>query len=297
MPRRLLVTSNCQTGGIAAALRACFPEDEVTAQPFSPPDDIAAQARLAEALAQADAWIAPLKTIPWLREAPFTAHMAGKTVVQLPLLNFAAFHPDLAYVLDLRSGSWLKPDYQSRLVVRAWQLGVQRSMVPLLFTGKVMQALGYCSGWAQGMADLQAQFANSSLDFASFYLRVKRLGTFMHSHNHPRVEVTTIIGLMAAVCLGASPAQLTQPLLLPDPLLENIVWPVYPPVGQALGVPGSYRWSFNLHHHDLQSYIDLAYANLEASGARPEDLTWAHPDRGPPEDLLDSVLREALRAG
>ncbi len=294
MPRRLLVTSNCQTAGIAAALRACFPQDEVLAEPFSPPGDAAAQARLAEALARCDAWVAPLQTVPWLQQPPFAAPLAGMTVVRLPLLNFSAFHPDLAYVVDLRTGSWLKPDYQSRLVVRAWQLGVPSSRVPLLFTAPVMQALGYFSRWASGMAGLEDQFAGCSLDFASFYLRVKRLGTFMHSDNHPCVEVTTILGQMVAVCLGASAARLPQPLPLPDPLLENIIWPVYPPIAQVLGVPGSYHWSLNHQRYDLPAYIALAYANLDASGARHDELAWAHADRGPPQELLDSVLREAL---
>lgn len=55
MPRHILVTSNCQTAGVAAALRACFPGTEVTARFFHPPHDEAARAALLEVLAPADA--------------------------------------------------------------------------------------------------------------------------------------------------------------------------------------------------------------------------------------------------
>lgn len=230
----------------------------------------------------------------WLTEPPFDQAVAGKALVHLPAVGFDAFHPDLVYVLDRRSGGILKPDYHSRLVIRAWQKGVAADRVPLLFTAPVMRALGYCDRWAAAQAGLRFHFDNSSLDFAGFFLRAKRLGVFMHSINHPTVEVTTLLARMAARQLGAPPEIMHRPLPLPDPLLPFVTWPVHPPIAAALGMAGTDGWSIEGVPYGLPDYVAYAYAGYDACGTAPEDMAWAVPQLGPPPALLDAVMLDAL---
>ncbi len=294
MPRHVLVTTNCQTAGIAATLRACLPGAEVTARFLATPQDAASTEALAALVAQADAWVLPAGHKPWLAEPPFAELVAGKQVVHVPQVGFDAFHPDLVYVRDRRTGGIVKPDYHSRLVIRAWELGVAAERVPLLFTEPVMRALGYCNRWAGAQAALKMHFDASCLDFASFFLAAKRLGVFMHSINHPAVEITTLLGKMVALRLGVPGAVMARPLPLPDPLLPLVVWPVHPPIAHALGVPGSDNWAIGHDSFDLPGYIAYAYAGYAACGASPDDMAWARPELGPPPDVLDAVMLDAL---
>lgn len=106
MGRRILVSGYCQTGGIAAALAALLPGDEVRAQPLPAAADAAA---LAAALDWADTWV-PYMDYAAVAAAPaIAALLPGRRVQPMPQVSFPAFHPDICYLRDRRTGALLVP--------------------------------------------------------------------------------------------------------------------------------------------------------------------------------------------
>jgi hypothetical protein len=294
MSRRILVTSNCQTGGVAAALRHCLPDASVAAMGIRGLSAPEGRARLRVALEACDTWVV-IAGLAALNDPELAAPLAARQVVLIPHFNFRAFHPDIIYLIDRRSGALVEPHYQSRLVVWAWQHGLAPEDVPRLFTEETMRRLGYLSAWGHSESRLRDAFAACGLDFASFFLRLKRLGVFMHTVNHPRMEALVLLGKLLAMQLGAPAATLDREIAVAD-AMDHWRWPIYPPIGYRLGLPHGYHWLLDGVGYDLPGFIDESYRCFETLGLRPTDLD-THPNSVlMPEAELDAILHDQLRA-
>ena len=241
MARKIVVMSNCQTGGLHAALAAMLPEDLVTSLPWLGTEPPGLRAELAEAAV----WVCSIPR----EQAEAIAVEAGVSprIIVVPTIWFPAFHPDQTPILWRRGGEVegaLGP-YHSKICVWGWTHGFDVDAVLGCFTPEVFAGLGYFEAWSHATVALRAIFEPTDIDFASWFLPLGRRGAFMLTNNHPRLDALVQLARLVAEQLGAAPELVRYgwEQVLPDGLLaSSVVWPLYPSVADVLDLPGAYVW-------------------------------------------------------
>ncbi len=240
--RRIVVTSNCQLGGLFAALSAMLPEDDLVAIPDLGGDP----AELLSALPTADVWVssmAPQRARELLTESGATAEL-----ISIPLILFTGFHPDIVHPttvggIELASAVG---GYSSAVVVWGWLNGWSVDQTVASFNPSVLTRLGYMSAWDGGVRLARYVFEQANCDFDGWFLPLVAAGrTFMLTDNHPTVEALIQLARVVAVRLEADHELVSYrwETVIPDGLLStSAVWPVYPPIGACLDLPGAYVW-------------------------------------------------------
>lgn len=285
---QLIVSSNCQTGGIAAALKEIAPSEEVAAVPL-PGHMSESETALVEKLKTADVWISAGQWDLLDRHA-IRDHNPRLRLLKIPVIGFAAFHPDLYYARRRSDDAYTPYHYNSAIGVWCYQHKLPVEKAAQLFNEASYRALGYLDGWAASVKHLKALFAITDLkdDFDRFLLRVKRSGNFMHSVNHPRAEVLAHLGRIIALRLGAGARVLDMEFEVDDGLGQN-VWPMYPEIAASLSLPShGYRWRIHdiIRLNTVADYLTYAYNGYVEQGIGPEDLYIVNGN----DTLLDSVL-------
>lgn len=254
--KRIVVTSNCQLGGLHAALSAMLPDDEVLAVPYAgyePPE-------LAELLPTADVWVSsyhPSEARPILERLGSDAEL-----VSIPLLLFTGFHPDIVHLLA-DDGSEVESavgGYGSAIVAWGWMKGLSAEEIMGRFCPEVFDALGYTTAWEGGVRLARYVFDEANLDFESWFLPlVARGDMFMLTDNHPRIDALVQLARVVARRLGADPDLVAYPweTVIPDGLLAtSTVWPLYPHISHTLDQPGAYVWRcVNGELIDLETFV------------------------------------------
>lgn len=285
--RSVVVTGNCNVGGIVEGLAALLPALEVHGVPaweLETPDQIA---DVVERIGGADAWL----RMPLAENEIIEGQVTAREVLDLPNLVFAAFHPDAIYAVR-GNGEMFRgiTDYHSAIGLWAWRKHVAPDATARLFTPEIMRLLTYDRYWDPSVKAMRADFAQSSLSFPAFWARLKRTGVFMHTINHPNVRTLSLFAKAIAVRLGADDSVWDIPAerYMQD-FLTHIVWPVYPWVGTSLGVDGAFRWK--MEGRVFGSVEDWLEATWVAYGdADRDDLVAPRIDDG----VYDQVLGAAL---
>jgi hypothetical protein len=242
MGRKIVVSSNCQTGGLTAAIAAMLPAD--TAVPCPWVGDDASEHVLREELRDADAWVTAAERG---MGDEFLPNGRSVTVVRVPRILFGAFHPDTIYVAG-PGGEWLESPVarlHSAIVVWGWRNGLGAEQITDLFTTATMQGLGYTSDWNAATERLRSAVEATDIDFPSFFLPLRQGLPFMLSVNHPRISVLIHLARQVARLLGAETDLVEFPWegAISDRLLASgPLWPVYPPIAESLGLRGGYVW-------------------------------------------------------
>lgn len=271
---RIGVLGNCDTGGVSFALRAMLPGHEV--YPFTPPS----------AAAERDAWFAELPTkadVILVNNGVFKAH-AG-TLLQpsldkirrYPNSHFSAFHPDCCYVGVKATNSLIWPAYNSAICIGGYVRGLSQGQVCALYSGDVFEKLGYFDGWDHSVTRMQAEFTECGMDYRPYHLKVKRLGAFMHSMNHPKFEAIVTLARFLAPEYGAAKEAMEMPVAIADGL-AGLDWPLYPEIGEVYGVRGAYRWKLDGTLVDLQTYVSQTFARYAELGLTAEGVFFSHAD-------------------
>jgi hypothetical protein len=238
----VVVSSNCATGGVGAALSGMLPGDTVVPVPWlgemTPVLD--------EVLAVADVWVTSTPG-PSIDAIVRESGRRSLRVIKIPNLVFEAFHPDLTYIPD-PAGGWVKSpadDYNSAIVFWGWKHGLDVEQILARFSAQTCLALGYGDRWGQAVQGMRAHFELSDLSFEPFFLRMRRRSPFMLGVNHPRIDALIELARQVSAILEA-PEDLRRfpwESVLPDALLAaGPVWPVYPAVAAALSLPGGFVW-------------------------------------------------------
>lgn len=241
MARNVVVMSNCQTGGLSAALTQMLPGDHVDATMWlgTPPED------LGRLLDGADVFITSLSR-PEAIEV-LARHGCSARLIVVPSLYFAGFHPDLSQFMLTAGGelTGVAGPYHSRLVVWGWAHGFDAEAIVGWFDSATFRALGYTESWGSDLTILADRFEGTDLSFADWYLPLVRRGAFMLTNNHPRLDALVEMARGVARILGGAPELIAYDwnLVLPDGLLATaVVWPIYPGIGDSLDLPGAYVW-------------------------------------------------------
>lgn len=264
MARNIVVMSNCQTGGLHAALAAMLPADRVTSLAWlgaEPPG-------LRSLLADADVWVCSVPRA--VAESIAAEAGVSPRIIVVPTIWFPAFHPDQTPLL-LRRGGELEGavgPYHSKICAWGWTHGFDPDAVLACFTPEVFAALGYFEAWTPATADLRAIFEPTDVDFAGWFLPLGRRGAFMLTNNHPRIDALVQLARLVAEQLGADPVLVRYgwEQVLPDGLLaSSVVWPLYPSVADVLDLPGAYVWRLASGELiDLPTFVTRSLASYES---------------------------------
>jgi hypothetical protein len=263
--RRIVVTSNCQLGGLHAALSAMLPGDEVVAVPYlgvEPPE-------LALLLPDAQVWVSSLH--PTVARPILDRLGSAAQLVSVPLLLFTGFHPDIVHVTTAQGAEVESAagGYSSAIVAWGWLHGWSVDEIVARFDPATFAELGYLSAWEGGVRLARYVFDEADCEVDAWLLPLVARGrVFMLTDNHPTIEALVQLARLVARRVGADPGLVAYPweLVIPDGLLAtSTVWPVYPPVADALDHPGAFVWRCpNGELIDLENFVTRSLATYAA---------------------------------
>src|SRR5206468_3525353 len=104
-------------------------------------------------------------------------------------------------------------------------------------------------------------FARFGYDIGGIFRKASRGRSFMHTIDHPDIVLMTE---MAKVVLRRFDRPYREQAPAPVDALANVSWPIYPEVGEWLGVAGDYRFR-PLDRYitlDLNEYLEEAFASF-----------------------------------
>ncbi|MBV9858888.1 MAG: hypothetical protein JO038_02115 [Alphaproteobacteria bacterium] len=273
MGRSVVVSSNCQTGGLGACFQALMPQDDITAIPMitNPGQDATG---LIEALCRADIWIA-LDYQDFLTTHAITNRNDRLQCIAIPSIDFGAFHPDLCYAGNASTNTLTLPHYNSAIGVWAYKNCIEPSDAVRLYNAASFRDLGYLDCWNSTATELRQAFVRAELPFDKFFLPVKRSGVFMYSTNHPKISALAALAKIVMRRIGEGDMIFDKPVEVSDALAGDVLWPIYPEVAEGLALPGGcYEWTFpgRTYLSGIEAYLEWSYQNYETQGIRPSDI-------------------------
>lgn len=244
---RIAVIGNCQAHGVAQALRLLLPEARVDLVPMAHLSrDHASLAGLKARLDGFDHVFSHFFPEGFVAGGNVHDLAAGDARLRLfPTILFPAYHPDMVYVGDVGalSAAGLVPSpigpYHSAIALCGHLEGLGVAATLGLFEDAVFARLGYHDAWAGSAAQLLAGAADLGFGLEEELLRWSRRGCFMHGLNHPKLFVLADLARRLAREAGLAPLALAVEDYLPDDLVADVTWPVYPQVAARYGLVGS----------------------------------------------------------
>ncbi|MCC2656691.1 MAG: hypothetical protein K0Q76_1799 [Panacagrimonas sp.] len=216
-------------------------------------------------------------------------------VVLYPCIEFIAYHPDLVYVHDaVANNHFAGPTghYHSAIALLAWKAGLSAADAVKLYRRDIYRRLGYFDFWESSCAELRAEGEVCGVPLDAMLKRWIERGCFMHAVNHPKLFVMAdvIAKILEAHGIQTVPGNPMQ--YVRDYLADGIVWPVYPEIGEAFGIPGSYLFKLSSPgmHADwtvrilgLEEFVTLSYAAFAQRA--PHELVCNRLDLAPYREL------------
>jgi hypothetical protein len=186
--------------------------------------------------------------------------------------------------------------------VWAYRQGLGAADTAALFNRRTYQALGYLDNWRAAEQALRKAFEASDLrpHWPAFWLHVQRRGCFMHTPNHPQVQVLAHLARLAAQQAGLPLRSSLAPGELADGL-SSVIWPLYPEIAQALALDGgSTVWKLVGAHQYLdgvQAFVEHSFAGYQAQGIARADLEPRFFNTARLDEVLGSLTGKALADG
>lgn len=305
---RVLVFGNCQAERVARAMAFLLPGAEVTylsaftvLKRFPRMADLVAEGRRYDVV-----FSSPF--MPAFQGGGDLAAFRDALPLRLiPIIVFAAFHPDQVMVGRLRdplgAGLVVGPlgHAHSALALFGFLEGLPTEATRRLFTGATYRRLGYLDGFDDSVVALRDLGREAGYDLDRDLARWMRRGCFMHCDNHPKIHVLADLarGLLKAEGLPYGDCDLDA--YLPDDMQGAGSWPVYPEVAEHYGVSGSAlflkaatRATGPARTMTLTSFLDATYARYARTERR--DLVNARVEAWREDEAVRGALREAARA-
>ena len=276
---RIVITSNCMTGGLTSALTMLLPSFQFVPIPYVGVDEVV----LREQLSASDKW---LVSGPEEIQTAAMDHISNSRLQRIPFpdLHFNAFHPDQVYAW-MRDGSLVESatgPYNSAIALWAWQHGLNAQQTVSLFTPEVFGALGYHDRWQVSIDRLRHDFVPfPHLDYRDFIIPLQRAGNFMHTVNHPKVAAIAQMARLLAKQIDSTVDTESIPIenMMVDGLfMASVSWSVYPSVANALGIKGAFMWKLEVHSLiGLEEFVQRSFAKYDVQQPRDVDcheLLW-----------------------
>lgn len=292
--KRIVVSSNCQSNGLALALRNLLPGAEVRSAPFTWPLEAIQAEQLGQEVATSDFWLTigqPADNAKVVAAAQATT----TTVIHIPAIGFSAFHPDLCYVRNALTGQLTSYHYNSAIVAWAYKNNVDLHDTIGLFNRGTYRQLGYFDQWQPSVDFLQRCFRACGLEaeFPLFFLNIQRTGNFMYSSNHPRIHVLLRLAKILALRMGHGRSVLQKHLELED-ALSGTSWPMYPEIAGDLSLDGgSYNWKISplQIYEGIPAYVEYCFQSYETEGLLPDTVEILNRDYAALHKVLTARVR------
>lgn len=272
MRKKITLITNCMMTSLVDALSFLFPNYNIVGNTHI--DLEKCSQGLIDNLATSDTALV-LRTLSPKVEKIIKNNKLSVTLKKIPFLYFQGFHPDLFFATYGPNNLPTTPTYNSAIVCWAYINGLSEDQAAALFNRKNFKELGYLTLWDSEVARLKRDFDNCALDFYKWYLPVKRKGIFMYTINHPKRFALIEYAKTIASHISEDASIAKQDVFIPDTLWQT-VWPVYPEIGTALGVEGSYTFCLYTKKRSIfytcAEYIHYCYSSYNGLGITPEDL-------------------------
>jgi hypothetical protein len=308
---RIAVIGNCQSYGVAYAMKLLDPS--ATVDHFS---------AIGKSFATIELFAKTLSNYDYVFSHEFSpGHLKNGGIHELralfdnlilfPAITFQAFHPDLIYLLDETHNNAqldgpLGP-YQSALGVFAYHKGLSLEEANALFNQNVFEAVGYLNMW-DGAAHELFNYAklNFDMDLSFELLTWARRGVFMCSSVHPKGFVLFDIAKKLFAKAGLTARELDFEYYAIHDLARSEIFPIYPPIAERFGVPGSYLFKLHNYHIsagvgdflNLPQYLAACYKIYQGSPRskmrHPRVDNWLSDEAT--SEMLVHLARENLRA-
>lgn len=209
-------------------------------------------------------------------------------MLRWPSISFAAFHPDLCYVRVARNGADVRGPlgpYHSSIVFHAWQRGLAPAQAVRMFREEVFEELRFFDYWDSSRRVLLEEGERAGLPLEGLFNGWSMRGCFMHSTGHPRLHVLLDLAqvLLRRLEIPVLPVDPLQ--FLHDNLADHSVWPLYPEIGEHLGLEGAYVFKginpglsaqSPVLLFGLEEFVHRSYADYELQ-SRGEELVSDRP--------------------
>ena len=289
---RIAVIGNCQAAGVGAALARLVPDGEISW--WTPgPDGADGGETLIDRLRGFDHVIAISRNGKINR-----SHLAAElndalgSLVEAPVVVFRGFQPDCIY-LRAEGGLLSSPlgQLHSGLAAAGYGLGLSAGRLPRLFNTLVFAALGDIAAFEIAERELVRTFDAAGYDVRPHFGRwLDGRQPFMHTVNHPSIEVLASVATLAAERAGLIAAGTPVPSGIEDLLAFSVQWPFYPDLARRRGRAGSLTF--------LTAVDGVRAERPSLTLAEFVDQSFRHYDRHPAQTLADAVqkdMRETLR--
>lgn len=154
--------------------------------------------------------------------------------LQLPMLVFNGFHPDMVYIYVAQEILRHSPtgNCHSALAYFGWRNGLRLDDTEELFSGPVFESLGYLKMFDTSVAHLEQVFTPLNLSFQELSESLRGSGCWMHTVNHPYTAV------LSALCNQVFSIENCDISKMEDPLESEVKWGVYPEIASYLNATG-----------------------------------------------------------
>jgi hypothetical protein len=289
----LRILGNCQVGGIAESVSLLV--EGVTVHGEFAPSNIA---ELGSVLNQHIEYQGSLIVCDSVRSLivnnPALKDFDLPDTTYFPSISFAAFHPDIQYAFA--EGSVVKnglgSDWNSRILLWAYLQGQTLQQTQQLFNSKTFEMLGYFSEWERSSQKLQKAFLDCNFDYLRWIRSVQREGIFMYGINHPtQFSLSELSIQLAEKLFPQSNINRSNLIYLTTDHLSHIVWPIYPDIGDQLGLNSSYFWRVNQKTSDLPEFSELCFQSFDRIKLRDQNITFIPPISSLEEEILQAIMR------
>lgn len=253
--KKWLVVSNCQSTGLKNCLHLLSNEIDVEAYDFNQFKKVY-PATKSEFCDYDKIIVAP----QFLNTSTHNFELEDSVFV-LPTPFFEAYHPDLCYVVDGNKNLLKGPitDYHSIIAVCGYKFGLSVSDTLKLYCAQLYQSFGWLDLWAPSRDRMLDAYSAHGFDLKARFSTWGRESAFMHTVNHPRISCVSDISKVILERFGVEYSDTT--LLPHDNLLNGPVFPVYPEIGEAYGVRGSYQFKKSGEYRtlDIEQFVGESF--------------------------------------
>lgn len=183
-----------------------------------------------------------------------------KNVNEIPNVEFDAYHPDFCFV-GVDGVRLYKPlaACHSMIVLAAFQAGWTPEKTRKLFRRDIYEQCGFFARWELARDRLISSFAAMGMDLSNAFRRWTRGECFMHGLGHPKARPIFDI---ARIFLKNHVGETNATDLVPsDTIVDGACLPVYPEIGETIGVRGSYAFKLPGEYKliSLERFIEMSF--------------------------------------
>jgi hypothetical protein len=271
----LKILGNCQVGGIADCLELLSNGSSVAGILVSNDPNVLLGELSEHCRFQENTVLMHESVREIVRANGSLEQFALPSIIYIPSISFAAFHPDIqyAFVKGAVVKSGLESDWNSRIMLWAYLNRLSQKETEYLFREDAFLALGYFDEWDRSSDALRKSFDACGFDYGRWIRSVQRTGVFMYGINHPmQIGLSQLAVQIAEKIFPNSHVGIEDLHTFTTDYLSHIVWPVYPEIGDHLGVEGSYHWRVARKHASLTEFIELCFSAWDKMKLRKQKV-------------------------